>query len=355
MTTTAKSPHAAGLKQRWEGFRAANPKVRIRDAASQLGVSEAELVATSCGEGTVRLQGPWPQLLQDLEALGPAMALTRNASAVSEKQGVYRRTEFHGLMGLVLDEGIDLRLFMNHWHHGFAVEVEGHHGPLCSLQFFDIDGTAVHKVYTTDRSDETAYDELVERYASDNQSPGSEVEPVEPAAAPLGDNEVDLAGLEEGWRSLQDTHDFHRLLGRFNVGRVQALKLVPNDLACPVAPEAVHAILEGAVSRQLAIMVFVGSPGVIQIHSGPVRNIKQAGPWLNVLDQGFNLHLRADRIDSAWIVRKPTCDGIVSSLELYDASGETIALLFAKRKEGQSSSTVWTSLLEQVIPAGAVS
>ncbi|WP_373331547.1 hypothetical protein [Salmonirosea aquatica] len=43
------------LKTRWADFRAENPKTRIRDAARQLGVSEAELVATGIGETATRL------------------------------------------------------------------------------------------------------------------------------------------------------------------------------------------------------------------------------------------------------------------------------------------------------------
>jgi putative hemin transport protein len=46
-------------------------------------------------------------------------------------------------------------------------------------------------------------------------------------------------------------------------------------------------------------MVFVGSPGCIQIHSGPVKNIKVMNEWLNVLDPDFNLHVREDLIHSS--------------------------------------------------------
>src|SRR3546814_4658978 len=71
-------------------------------------------------------------------------------------------------------------------------------------------------------------------------------------------------------------------------------------------------------------MIFVGSPGMVQIHTGPVTTLKQVGPWFNVLDPGFNLHLRDGDITEAWVVRKPTRDGIVTALEVYDAEGRQI-------------------------------
>ena len=55
-------------------------------------------------------------------------------------------------------------------------------------------------------------------------------------------------------------------------------------------------MLEGAAAAELPVMIFVGNPGCVQIHSGPVRRIEVMGPWLNVLDPRFNLHLREDLI-----------------------------------------------------------
>ncbi len=64
------------LKERWTHFRTENPKTRIRDAAKQLGVSEAELLATDCGKTVTKLTDNFPELLQEFHTLGRIMALT---------------------------------------------------------------------------------------------------------------------------------------------------------------------------------------------------------------------------------------------------------------------------------------
>ena len=69
------------------------------------------------------------------------------------------------------------------------------------------------------------------------------------------------------------------------------------------------------------------------------------GPWVNVLDPGFSLHLREDRVAQTWLVRKPTADGIVTSVELFDAQGETIAMFFGERKPGTPEIAPWRELL----------
>jgi putative hemin transport protein len=95
-------------------------------------------------------------------------------------------------------------------------------------------------------------------------------------------------------------------------------------------------------------MVFVGNRGCIQIHTGPVKTLRAMGPWFNVLDPGFNLHLREDRIASAWVVRKPTADGVITSLELFDREDEMIATLFGKRKPGEAERGAWRGFAESL-------
>ena len=71
--------------------------------------------------------------------------------------------------------------------------------------------------------------------------------------------------------------------------------------------------------------------------------------WLNILDPDFNMHLRTDLIDSAWLVRKPTSDGTVTSIELFDSGKELIAQFFGLRKPGIPESEAWRALLREVI------
>src|SRR5262249_20710224 len=89
------------------------------------------------------------------------------------------------------------------------------------------------------------------------------------------------------------------------------------------------------------IMCFVGNPGCIQIHTGPIKVLKAMGPWFNILDPRFNLHLREDAIAQAWVVKKPTSDGVVTSVELLDANGFCFTQFFGERKPGRAELENW--------------
>lgn len=327
---------ASPLWSRYLHLKTEEPKIRARDAAQRLGVSEAELVEADplCQP----LRAEWAELLAEVAKLGPVMALTRNEAAVHEKTGVYDNVSFNGHVGLALNRDIDLRIFLKDWQYGFALR-----GERPSLQFFDGAGEAVHKIFLTDKSLPAEYEALVARFgASAATAIAPQPLPATPAEQP--DAAIDAAAFGEGWLNLQDTHDFFPLMRRFSVSRAQALRLAPQGMVREVGLNAVAHMLEQAAQSQLAIMAFVGNRGCIQIHTGPVERIVPMGPWLNVLDPGFNLHLRMDLFERAFVVRKPTRDGEVTSLECYDAAGELIVQFFGERKPGQHELPSWTRL-----------
>lgn len=339
------------LKERWTNFRAENPNVRIREAAENLGTSEAELLATEIGKRVVRLRDNFDELLAELHTLGRIMALARNDEIVHERKGEFAGIEVfsgHGKMGLALGDDIDLRIFFSKWHFGFAVTGESPRGELRSFQFFAADGKAVHKVFLTDTSDVAAYENLAEKYRAADQNPTLEVSPKPEKSADKPDAEIDVAEFQKAWAELKDTHDFFPLMRKFGVAREQALRLADRKMAFQVPTETYQDVLQKASEMKLPIMIFVGNEGIIQIHTGEVENIVEARGWFNVLDEKFNLHIKQDNIASAWIVKKPTADGIVSSLEIFNKNGENVALFFGKRKPGIPEKEEWRELLATV-------
>ena len=147
---------------------------------------------------------------------------------------------------------------------------------------------------------------------------------------------------------MTDVHQFFGMLKSLRLSRRQAVRMVGEDYAWLLDRDCVSAMFHQAAEQQIPIMVFVGNRGCIQIHSGPVTSIKPMGPWINVLDETFHLHLRLDHIQEVWGVRKPTKDGHVTSVEVYDAHGELIIQFFGKRHEGETEREDWRFLAENL-------
>ena len=297
--------------------------MRPRDQADALGIAEAALVAASCGEGTTRIAAHPDSVMEAAQALGEVMALTRNASCVHEKIGDYANYHPGEHAAMILTEAIDLRIFPAHWCHAFMVETAGETGPRRSLQVFDAAGDAVHKIILREGSHHGAWEGLRAALALDDQGPGSRSRrasrPRPPKSSP---DKAEMLRAE--WRRMTDTHQFLRLVSKMKMNRLGAYRIAGAPFVRALEPNAVDTMLARLAETGIAVMVFVGNRGCIQIHSGPVETLKPMGPWQNVMDPGFNLHLRRDHIAEVWAVEKQTRAGPTTSVEAFDATGGLI-------------------------------
>lgn len=325
--------------------------MRPRDMAARVGVSEAELIAATAGPSGRQVAKRLPDealaIVERLASLGQVMALTRNQAAIHEKVGAYGELEGDGQVAGIYGDQIDLRLFLRNWRFGFAFEEPNPDAdrPKRSLQFFDARGHAVHKVHLRPESAHDAFEALVADMADDAWEDDLAVEPM-PAKRPKRD--VDVAGLRMAWRELQNVHDFHLLLRRFEIERLDALRSVDSEFAYETERTAHRGLMEIAAADGLPIMVFVNNPGCTQIHTGTIHELKGMGAWWNILDRGFNLHLKEDEIGSTWVVRKPTERGQITSYEVFDLEGRLALTLFGRREKGQPENPAWRELAESI-------
>ncbi|MDM1548522.1 hemin-degrading factor [Empedobacter falsenii] len=338
------------LKQQWEDLKANQPKIRIRNAAKELGVSEMELLATQLGDNVTKLKPEFAAILQEIESLGKVMALTRNNECVHERKGIYLNPDFSSPHAqLFVGEDIDMRIFLNHWKTAFAVVEKSEHGERKSLQFFGKDGEAIHKIYLVPQSNVEAFDALVEKYKDEDQQTIPATEIIENNVTEKPDNEIDVEGFQQAWVELKDTHNFFTMLRKFGVTRTQALRLAPTDYhAKQISNEAIVQCLEKSAETQTPIMVFTGNKGNIQIHTGEIKRTMWHENWFNILDPDFNMHLDMSKIASTWIVRKPTEDGIVTAIEVFNYKGEIIVQFFGKRKPGIPELEQWREIVAEL-------
>ncbi|WP_454889440.1 hemin-degrading factor [Serratia quinivorans] len=335
------------LYARYQQAKIDNPGKYARDLAEILGVSEAELTHARVGQDTRRLQADARTLLTELEQVGVTKSITRNSYAVHEQMGRYRNQHLNGHAGLILNpRELDLRLFLNQWASAFAMSETNKRGVRHSIQFFDHQGDALHKVYTTDETDLPAWMALVERHLN-AENPTLELQP---ADATVSNASPDADKIDQEWRAMTDVHQFFQLLSRNKLTRQQAFSAVGNDLAYRVDNSALSQFLNAAMSLQNEIMIFVGNRGCVQIFTGQIERLMPQEGWINVFNRRFTLHLIEDAIAESWITRKPTKDGFVTSLELFAADGTQIAQLYGQRTEGQPEQTQWREQVAALEP-----
>ena len=321
------------------------------DWAALLDSSEGALQACRIGREKV-----WPlkdivAVLKALPSLGRVLALTRNQGVVNEYKGIYPEPKLgeagtHAA-GIFLDiGGLDLRLFMSHWHWACAIEDETPKGKRLSLQFFDQHGCAVHKVFSLEETNLTAWQALLDEQAvAAEDAVLPEFVTVEPELHPEPASPMQVA---EEWRQMKDVHQFFSLIRRHRITRFSAVKAVPDDLSREVSIDAFQQLVDATAEKAMEIMIFVGSRGCVQIYTGKTQGIKSMRGWLNIFEENFTLHANPETFAHAYVTRKPQSSGWVTSLEVFDKSGTLLLQMYARREENNPEQAAWTALLAQL-------
>lgn len=321
------------------------------DWAALLNSSEGALQACRVGREKV-----WPlkdmvAVLKALPSLGRVLALTRNQGVVNEYKGIYPEPKLgeagSHAAGIFLDiGGLDLRLFMSHWHWACAIEDETPKGKRLSLQFFDQHGCAVHKVFSLEETNLTAWQALLDEQtvaAEDAVLPQFVTAEPEQHPEPASPNQV-----AEEWRQMKDVHQFFSLIRRHRITRFSAVKAMPDDLSREVSIDAFQQLVDATAEKAMEIMIFVGSRGCVQIYTGKTQGIKPMRGWLNIFEENFTLHANPETFAHAYVTRKPQSSGWVTSLEVFDKWGTLLLQMYARREENGPEQTAWTELLAQL-------
>lgn len=238
--------------QAWEAARGRG--LNNRAVAAELGVTEAELLASGCGRIVTRLTGSFSELLRGLPVLGEIKSVVRNAYAVQERTG--RVTTVTSLPGGVVHltaDTFELDAAVPAWCKAFALIEPGRLGTKRSIQLFDGRGSAVAKFFLTPESDAVGYKTLVARFQSGDQGTVEAV--VEDSVAPL-------------------------------------------QRPADAAPASLAGFLYETSRLARTIEIAVGNDAASQRTTKNVERIKRSerGGWINVLDPGLDLHLHEERI-----------------------------------------------------------
>ncbi|MHA7879934.1 MAG: hemin-degrading factor [Saccharospirillum sp.] len=327
------------LASAWQQLKQNQPRLRIRDAARELNVSELELLLTRLGEGVTWLDLEGRLLADELSSLGPVMSLVRNDCAVHETTGRFGVLGGGAQVGLFLGEQ-DSRLFFKHWVFILAV-IEGERE---SIQVFDATGQAVIKIYRLAHTDSQAWEALIQTRRTVRTHPLALLPQTVLERRPVKDPQA----LIEGWSQITDVHQFNSLLKSQETDRLSAFEVAGSNWAQPVPCHAMETVMNACKECRIPLMTFVSNTGVVQIHTGSPGQLKRTGPWYNILDPNFNLHLNTQTLTSAWVVRRPTIDGCVTSVEAFDALGRTVIQFFGQRIEGEQERDDWRALADSL-------
>ena len=301
-----------------------------------------------------RLHGEFAPLMQRLATLGDLTEVTRNSSALLEKDNVSGTLYVNNEIELAPAEAMHLRIFYPQWEHGYALEEHDacSGGKRHSLQFFDRYGSMMHKIVLGENGDIASFRQLVSDHAAAEQLAPHLVHPLDSddESEDHGLRQIDVDALRAEWAHTHNHDDFIQRQEAFDQQRLRKLRLAGKAFAYQVANDSAHVILQRMTEFGTSIMAQVGNAGIVQAYYGKIKNIRVKDSRLKIMNAGFRMQLREDHIDSVWVAKKPTTDGIITSLELFNRQGTHIASFLSKKSNGQPEPREWREAIMRLMP-----
>lgn len=301
-----------------------------------------------------RLDGEFAPLMQRLAALGNLTEVTRNSSALLEKDNVSGALYVDNEIELAPAEAMHLRIFYPQWEHGYALEEHDacSGGRRHSLQFFDRYGNMMHKIMLGEDGDIASFRQLVSDHAAAEQLAPHLVHPLDSDTGTGDDSlgRIDVDALRAEWAHTHNHEDFIQRQEAFDRQRLRKLRLAGKAFAYQVANDSARVILQRMTEFGTSIMAQVGNAGIVQAYYGKIKNIRVKDSRLKIMNAGFRMQLREDHIDSVWVAKKPTTDGIITSLELFNRQGTHIASFLSKKSNGQPEPREWREAIMRLMP-----
>jgi putative hemin transport protein len=296
-------------------------------------LTAAQRLAAGIPHRVTRLKGPFSALLSRVHEIGVVTILSGNESAIQERVGIYDHAVYQK------------------WKYAFAVLDKDDEGNIRRhLQFFDANGNGIHKILLHASSNVDAYRAIVREFAAAEQAPVLDIFRRRPMTANEGVARIDIDALRADWAHINDTGDFFARQTEFDHLRLHKLRLAGKAFAHQVANDSVRILLQKMAELGNTVMTLVGNAGIVQAYQGRIKQIRSSDVWLTVLSSDHRLRLREDHIDTVWVAKKPTTDGIVTSLELFNRQGLSIARFFSKPEPGQPEPREWRDSIMRLLP-----
>ena len=265
------------LKSKWKKFQQDNPKVRIRDAAYQMKVSEAELLSTEINETvSFLLIEDMTAFIKDVLKVDKIMLLIRSDYVVHEKTIKTKniRLEDNQIIDLDKNDCSILDFNIDAFEYVFFQKKMHSNRELKSFQFFDKAGMAILKIYLKGK-DLGFFDEIDLKY---KKTYNYEMQ---------SDLDINNSNLLDSKIKINLPYDTSNSKTSCRDISVKSLRL----------------ILENASDMKTPIQIHALGLGTIQYHRNTVRNIVDYGPWVNVIDQKFNLHVLENGLTRASLIQ----------------------------------------------------
>ena len=273
-----------------------NSKLRIRDISNKLNVSEAELLSLSVNDSVSFLSiNDFNQFFTYLLSnIDKVMFLIRSEFVVHEK--IIIPFQYKIINDSIINKknnSLLIKFNSETFKYSFF-EIKKHNNRnLKSFQFFDYYGTSVLKIYLKGKKD-VEFENLANQYK-----------------------------IEYKYQIQKD----------FTSDKYIQFKNKHSDKIPPHSDFklTLRQLLNGIAKKSIPVNIYAFGIECMQCHSDIIKNIVDYGPWLNIMDKNFNIHVLENKISFS----KSSIRDDNNCIDFYDINNNLVLSISGKKGQNE--------------------
>ncbi len=324
------------------------------DIKKALGLSELEIVDQQLGLRSILLKADFLPLINSLSSLGYTLTSLYNNAVVQECKGFYMATVYENTISILVSNAkeVEVSVLLNNWHSVYAVRELSESGYRYSLQIFGEDGRVIQKIFMQPQSNFYAYQTIIanHEYYALEATPKLK----RPASDSYSDEndrgmDIDVRALILDWRKKQSINHAELLVKKYGVSYQQMYRCIGDVYAEEFSAKKLQTIMEQVTQRNILVTFRTSNKGALQDYTGMLSNVYAKGDHLYCIAADFSLRILETAIANAWLVRKATAGGIVTSLEFYGSCGSQLLKIHGEYDAKYGEGIYWKRLAEGVL------
>ncbi len=311
-----------------------------------LGLTELDVVDQQLGVNSIALKTNFLEIMNSLPSLGYTATRVYNNIAIQECKGFYMATVCENTINIIMANAKEagVKVLLDSWQCIYAVRELTELGYRYSLQIFGENGKAVKKIFMQPQSNFYAYQDIIDGHKSNEEQTQQAIQ----KSISNIRKDVDVRELILDWRKEGSINHAEELTKKYKISYQEIYRYIGDVYAEELSVKKLEIIMEQAAERNMPMSFYTFNNGVSQYYSGVLDNVYASGDCLHCMAADFSLQILETSIANAWLVRKATSSGIVTSLEFYDSYGNQLLKLHGQyNKYGESIH--WKRLAESAL------
>lgn len=159
---------------------------------------------------------------------------------------------------------------------------------------------------------------------------------------------IDINRFRSRWEALTSDEEFENLLSQYGISRIQAFELVGDAWAAQVPIEALLSRLELLVKLGLNCTITTANAIATFTYVGKVESILERSGQFILVTRSTRLQFTKSKINSAWVVKKPNNNSIITSLELFNSTGSAVVKIVGCCDQEKDEMDIWDDLTQTI-------